>query len=101
MTPDTTTILEQGVRLFKVRVDWLCWKAYGDKVVVELHVMDEEPKVLRSFPGPPQAGAVEWARKWIEDRGFDFWCNIDLHQRENHTHITLHPKPKKNHEAKS
>jgi hypothetical protein len=75
---------------WKLCMDWTCANAYpGDPVVVELHIMDEEPRVLRKFPDIPEAAA--WARKFIEDRGLEWWCNIDWHQRENHTHITLHP----------
>lgn len=74
---------------FKLRVDWLCHRHYGDPVVVELHLMDQHPKVLRKFDTPAEAAG--WARKWLADRGFGFWCNVDWHQSEDHTHITLHP----------
>jgi len=80
-----------SVKPFKVRVDWLCQHAYGDKVVVELHVMDEEPKVLRRFDSAPEAAG--WARKWLADRGFGFLCDIDMHQRNDDTHVTLHACP--------
>ena len=75
---------------FKIRVDWTCHASYGDPVVVELHIMDEEPKVIAQFDTPPEAAG--WARKWLDDRGFEFWCNVDMHQRLDHKHITMHPK---------
>lgn len=78
---------------FKLRVDWLCYHHYGDKVHVELHVLDEEPYELHRFDTPPEAAA--WARKWLEDRGFGFTCDIDTHQRLDHKHITLHPVDQK------
>lgn len=73
---------------FKLRVDWFLQEVYGDKVTVELLVMDEPPKVLRRFDYAPDAAG--WARKWLEDRGFNWWCDINTAQREGWSHITLH-----------
>lgn len=76
---------------FKLVIDWTCQEAYGDPVTVELHVMGQHPKVLRRFEhGPDAAG---WARKWLADRGFNFFCDIDTAQRQGWTHITLHAVP--------
>jgi hypothetical protein len=76
---------------FKLRVDWLCHDVYGDKVVVELHIIDKYPMTIHRCDSP--ADGARWARKWLEDRGFEWTCDIDLHQRSNHKHITLHPRP--------
>lgn len=86
---------------FKLRVDWICNSAYGDPVVVEMLVLgtdwiEEEPKVIHGSPDVPSA--IAWAVKWLRDRGYDFWCNIDWHQRLDHTHVTLHPQPTKTRE---
>jgi hypothetical protein len=77
---------------FKLRVDWLCWEHYGDDAVVELWVSDEggwlEPTVIhRDNP----LNAVSWARKWLEDRGFAWTCDINERQRMNDSYIILQP----------
>lgn len=78
---------------FKIRVDWTCQDAYSDDPVeVELHIMDEDPMNLRYFDDKLEA--VRWARKWLEDRGFDWTCDINTHQRRNDKHITLHAQPR-------
>lgn len=91
MTVSDSTRLVPGVKQikpFKLRIDWICQEAYGDLVDVELHIMDEEPKVIHRAANPPEAAG--WARKWLADRGFDFLCDIDGHQRRNDRHVTLH-----------
>ncbi len=93
LTQPDATLLQLSMKPFKLRIDWTVQNAYpGEKVEVELHVMDEEPKAIHRCATPPEAAG--WARKWLADRGFDFLCDIDTHQRCNHTHITLHAKPK-------
>lgn len=76
---------------FKIRIDWTCHHHYGDPVEVELHVMDAEPRTLQTFPTIPRA--VDYVVRWFTGRGLGYWCNVDWHQREGHTHITLHPRP--------
>lgn len=82
------------MRPFKLRVDWTVANAYpGAPVVVELDIKGSEyPKIIHESSTPPEAAG--WAVKWLRDRGFDFLCQIDWHQRNNHTYITLHPKPR-------
>lgn len=70
-----------------LRVDWLAQEAYGRKVVVELHRLGKEPVVIRKFSSAPEA--VAFAKRWLEDRGFEWWCNIDEAQRSGWTHIDL------------
>jgi len=80
------------VKPFKLRIDWTCHRAYGDKVDVELHTEGEdEHVVLRRFDSPPEAAG--WSRQWLADRGFDLLCDVDRHQREDHTYVILHPIP--------
>lgn len=77
---------------FKLRVDWTVQDAYPNEyVVVELRIMGRNPMVIRHCPTPAEAVGV--ARKWLEDRGFSFLCDIDGHQRRNDKHITLHATP--------
>jgi hypothetical protein len=77
---------------FKLRVDWTCHNAYGDLVVVELHRMDEDPVDL--VKTVDISSAIDYALRWLMGRGFDYWCDVDLHQRLDHTHITFHPRPR-------
>lgn len=61
-------------------------------MAIELHVMGHcYPKTIHEAPAP--AEAIRWAVKWLRDRGFEFYCQIDWHQRMNHTYVTLHPAP--------
>lgn len=81
---------------WKLRVDWTLHKYEGDPVEVELHRLAEDwtdapVLVLRKFPSVPRA--IDWALKYMADRGCGFWCDIDMHQRLDHTHIMLHPLP--------
>jgi hypothetical protein len=91
------TPLVLGVKPFKLRVDWTCWKYYpGEPAEVWLHVLgedgvEEEPKLLREFDHPPDAAG--WARQWMEGRGFAWWCDVDTAQRQGWTHLTLFPFP--------
>jgi hypothetical protein len=79
---------------FKIRIDWYLSTVYPEEPVrVELHIMDEEPKVLRTF-GHIET-CIAWSKAYLRERGFDYWCDIDLHQRRDDTHITLHPRPLK------
>lgn len=76
---------------WKLRVDWLLYHAYGDPVVVELHIMGSPGKVIRSAPTVYEA--VELAKRFMSERGFGWWVNLSLHEREVHKHITMHPAP--------
>lgn len=79
---------------WKLRIDWTTHNAYGDPVEVDLYLMDEDyPRTLRTFDTISRA--VDWALRYFTSRGFDYWCDIDMHQRMNHTYITLHPRPRK------
>ena len=74
---------------FYLQVDWICHLAYGDPVVVEMHVEGHDVKELRRFNDILEAAI--WAKKWLEDRGFTVWCDIDKHQRLDHSHLDLYP----------
>jgi hypothetical protein len=82
---------------WKLRIDWTCWAqrahpAYaGARVEVWLHVMGEEPRLLREFPDPPEAAG--WCRRFIEGRGHRLRCDPYLAEREGHTHLVIHPGP--------
>jgi len=91
LTVSDTPRLEQGVttiKPFKLRVDWLCHDAYGDKVDIDLIIMGEDPKTIRRESTIPRA--IDAAIRYLDSRGFGFWCNVDWHQRMNHKHVTLH-----------
>lgn len=87
-----------GMRPFKLRIDWTqagdyCWQGTvyrGTGVLVELEVMGEPGRVLRSFDEVLEA--LEWARCWLSDRGFDSCCVTDPHQLSR-TYVVLHPRP--------
>ena len=64
-----------------------------ERVEVELHLLGEdwvaeEPKLLRTFDTVPEA--VAWAVAWFKGRGVHFICDVERHQRENHSYVVLH-----------
>jgi len=77
---------------FKLRVDWVCHTAYGDPVQVELHRMDQPWTVLHEAGNV--ADAVKYAIRWLDNRGFDWWCDFILHTSERHKYLTFHPRLK-------
>lgn len=58
------------IPMFKVEVSWICQDAYGptEPVEVVLHMNGYPEKRLRSFPD--RQVAIDWAQKWMTDRGF-------------------------------
>jgi hypothetical protein len=69
-------------------VDWFLHDTYGSPVEVDLEIMNRHPKTLRKFDTIHEA--VDWAVRFFRGRGLKYWCDIDLHQRRDDTHITLH-----------
>ena len=91
MTHTVSTILKQSMRPFKIRIDW----CDEERVYVDLCVMGQlAPTTLRTFKVGEDLNAsiteaIEYSKRWFSQRGLKWWCNIDLHQREDHKHITL------------
>jgi len=106
LTLPGSSLLEVGVRKeavgkpWKLIITWAAHDAYpGTPVYVELHIMDEYPREVHWADSVPRA--VDWALRFIDGRGFSFWCDVDMHQRLDHKHITLHPRPKAPGESES
>lgn len=74
-------------------VTWACQESYGSDVEVILEILGEDER--RVYHNPSRARCIDWALRFMHNRGFGYWCNVDMHQRENHAHIRLFPVPMK------
>ena len=92
---------------FTVRIDWTCWSAYGDPVVVELHVPGNDPQELSHHTTWSDAAA--WTKRWFDARCLTYGTDIDARLRQCSTYLTLWPesltdqgrKPETNRNAES
>lgn len=82
---------------WKLRIDWTCWSHRdhplyaGSKVEVWLDIMDEEPRIIRTFDNPPDAAG--FCRRYINGRGCRMLCDPWTSERLGWTFLTIHAGP--------
>lgn len=79
-----------GVKPFKLRVTWLCWKYLPPAPVeVELEIMGKKARTIHTEADPDDA--IIWAIKWLADRGFTYQTFSVPESFEAGDDVVLHP----------